>query len=75
MVADPPVTPSTTPVVPTVAIPVLPLLQTPPVATSEREVVAVAHTVMAPLMVPASGSGFTVTTTVAAVVPQEFVTV
>ena len=50
-------------------------LQTPPLDPSLRVVVAVGHTVAVPLIAPALGNGFTVTTFVAAVVPQLLVTV
>ena len=74
MVAVPEATP---PIVPplTVATPVLVLLHTPPVATSLNTIVEPAHTVAVPVIVPATGRRLTVTTWVAATVPQPFVTV
>ena len=67
----------TVPDVPTVAIPVLVLLQVPPGGASEREVVAPpSQTVLVPDMEGgAVGIEFTVTIIVAAAVPQPFVTV
>lgn len=46
------------------------LLHTPPPAASLNNVVAVGHTVNVPLILPATGNGLTVTTTIAATVPQ-----
>ena len=46
------------------------LVQLPPLTVLARVVVAPTHTVVAPDMVPASGSGLTVTVAVAATVPQ-----
>ena len=68
-------TPHTLPVLVTVATRVLALLQAPPVAASVNDVEEPAHTMAVPLMVPAAGKAFAVTIWVAAVVPQEFVTV
>ena len=56
--------PVTTPVLLTVAVPVALLLHIPPVAASVSVVVALSHTVAAPDIVPATGSGVTVTTKV-----------
>jgi hypothetical protein len=75
MTVVPAETPVTTPEEVTVAMPVSVLLHTPPGATSLREVVDDAHMVLAPVIVPAKGSAFTVTTLVAAAVPQPLVTV
>ena len=66
--------PETTPVLLIVATAVLLLLQLPPVAPSVKEVDEPAQTAAAPLIVPADGSGLTVTICVAAAVPQLFVT-
>ena len=75
MVDVPDAIPVTTPVALTVATPVDTELHTPPVAASVRLMVDVAHTVSRPVMIPADGDGFTVTTAVAATVPQLLVTV
>ena len=69
----PGVTPVTTPVGDTVALPEV-LLHTPPGAASTRLIVAATQTTFGPVMVPALGRGFTVTTRVAAAVPQLLVT-
>ena len=76
MVDVPLVRPVTTPVALTVATPVDTELHTPTgLAVASLSVVVVAgHIFSDPVMVPATGSGFTVTTTVAAAVPQLFVT-
>ena len=71
----PAATPVTSPVPPTVAIPGLTLLQIPPPAASVKFVVVVGHTIKPPVIAPATGAGFTVTTAVAATVPQLLVTV
>jgi hypothetical protein len=63
------------PEVPTVATPVAVLLHTPPGAISVSVVVAPGQTETVPVIIPATGSGFTVTTRVAASVPQLLVTV
>jgi hypothetical protein len=63
------------PVVFTVATPVFVLLHIPLVAGSVRGVIIVGQRVNRPDIVPAFGSGFTVTTTVAATVPQLIATV
>ena len=69
MVDVPPATatPVTTPVPLMVAIPVDTELHTPPGSpvAFARAVVAVGHTVNVPVMAPAFGTGFTVTTAVA----------
>ena len=49
--------------------------QLPPRAASLSSIVDPAHTVPAPLMVPAFGVAFTVTTLVTYTLPQPFVTV
>jgi hypothetical protein len=54
---------------------VLPLLQVPPVPVVVSVVVLPAHTAVAPLMVPATGAGLTVTAAVAMAIPQPVVTV
>ena len=74
MVDVPGAAPNTWPEPSTVAMEVVLLLQLPPVAPSVKEVDEPAQTVAAPLIVPADGSGLTVTTCVAAAVPQLFVT-
>ena len=51
------------------------LLQVPPVAASLNDVVAVAQTVAVPVIVPASGNGFTVTSIESTAVPQLLITV
>jgi hypothetical protein len=56
----PAVTPVTMPVLPTVASAVLVLLHTPPGAASVSVIDESAHTLPAPEMVPATGSGLTV---------------
>ena len=75
IVVVPEVRPLTTPEVPTVATMVLVLLHAPPVAASANAVDKPAHTVAVPVIVPAPGAGLTVTTIVAATVPQLFVAV
>ena len=74
MVDVPMTAPNTWPEPSTVAIEVVLLLQLPPVAPSVKEVDEPAQTAAAPLIVPADGSGLTVTICVAAAVPQLFVT-
>ena len=66
----PGVTPVTTPEVFTVATLVAALLHIPPVAASVRFVLVPVQTLSTPVIAPAKGSGFTVTTAVAATVPQ-----
>ncbi len=75
MVDVPGAIPVTTPVALTVATPVLTLLHTPPIVPSVRLVVVVGHSVNVPVIVPALGVALTVTTAVAATVPQLLVTV
>ena len=77
IVLVPAVRPSTMPDVPTAATPGDTLLHMPgPVpVTSVRAVVNAGQTLNVPVIVPAVGTGFTVTTAVAATVPQLFVTV
>ena len=75
MVDVPLLIPVTTPVALTVATPVDTELHTPPPAPSVSAVVTVGHITSVPLMLPALGEGFTVTTVVAATVPQLLVTV
>ena len=75
MVAVPADTPVTMPVLPTVATVVAVLLHTPPVVASLNPVVAPAQTIAVPVIVPADGKGLTVTTLIAAAVPQPLVTV
>ena len=67
-------TPVTRPVALTVALAGLTLLHIPPPAASVSAVVAAGQTDRTPVMLPALGAGFTVTTTVAAAVPQLLVT-
>jgi hypothetical protein len=79
IVAVPAATPVTIPVpLPTLATPVLPLVQVPPLEKvapdAVRVTVAVGHTVDVPLMVPAVGNGLIVTAAVAVAVPQLLVT-
>jgi hypothetical protein len=64
------VRPDTTPVPLTVATDGTVLLHTPPVVASVRVTLPPVQTVLAPLMVPADGSGFTVTAAVAVSVQQ-----
>jgi hypothetical protein len=61
----PAATPLTTPVLPTVAMPVALLLHVPPVVALLSVVVLPAVTVAVPVIVPADGKGFTVTVVVA----------
>ena len=68
-------TPVTTPVEATVATPVELELHVPPPAASVRLVVVPTHSVGVPVIVPATGSGFTVMVLVAVKVPQLFVKV
>ena len=74
MVVVPEVTPVTLPEPSTVAMDVLVLLQLPLEAPSVNEIDELTHNVAVPLIVPATGSGLTVTTCVAAAVLQLFVT-
>ena len=75
MVAVPAAIPVTAPVLPTVAIPVAPLPQVPPVTPSDRVTTVDWHKANVPVIVPAGGKPFTVTTAVATAVPQLFITV
>jgi hypothetical protein len=75
IVAVPVATPVTIPVLPAVAIVVVPLLHVPPVAVLVKVVPEATQSDDVPEMVPASGIGLTVTMLVAASVPQLFVTV
>ena len=75
MVIVPADTPFTLPDPSTVATPVAVLLQAPPEAVSLKPVTELTHTVAVPVIVPADGNGLTVTTSVAAAVPQPLVTV
>lgn len=72
--ALPLLTPPTTPEEFTVATDVLPLVHTPPVTTSVNTVVPAGHKAAVPEIVPAFGSGFTVTIAEVTAVPQTFVT-
>ena len=67
--------PVTTPDVFTVAILEAPEVHTPPDVALANAVVALTHTVEAPVIVPALAEAFTVTTRVAATLPQLLVTV
>jgi hypothetical protein len=67
-------TPPTVPPI-TVTTPVLVELHTPPVAPSVKDVVDPAHTMAVPVIAPADDVPLTVTTWVAAIVPQVLVTV
>jgi hypothetical protein len=58
----------------TVALEVLLLLHAPPEAVFDNVILVPAHTDEAPVIEPASGSGFTVTTLVPVAVPQLLVT-
>jgi hypothetical protein len=75
MVEVPAVIPPTVPDELTVATPVNVLLHIPPGAASLSDVVPDPQTVAVPVIVPGAGSGLTVTTIVAAAVPQLLVTV
>lgn len=75
MVAVPAATPVTVPVVLIVAMLIAVLLQAPPVAGSVKFVLVPGQTENIPVIAPATGSGFTVTTTVAATVPHTVATV
>ena len=66
--------PVTIPVAPTLATAVLLLVHAPPVDVVLNVIVAPAQTVVSPEIIPANGSGLTVTTCVAAAVPQLLVT-
>lgn len=73
MVSRPAESPPTTPVESTVAW-VLVALHVPPVPVVVSVMPEPTHTLPGPVMVPASGSGFTVILVVAATVPQPVVT-
>jgi len=76
MVAVPADTPLTTPVLPTVATDVLPLLHTPPLVASLRLVAEPAHTFIVPVIADTVGNGLTVTDEVTVVIqPKPLVTV
>ena len=75
MIDVPAATPVTTPVALTVATPVDTELHVPPPVASVRFVVVVGQATRPPVIVPALGVADTVTTAVAAAVPQLFVTV
>lgn len=66
MVTIPAATPVTAPAPATVAIAVLLLVQLPPVTDGVRVMLLPAHKVVGPLIVPATGSGFTLSVAVAA---------
>ena len=75
MVVLPADTPVTLPEPSTAPTDKVTLLHTPPVAASVKAVFEPAHTIGVPVMVPAFGIGLTVTTWVAAAVPQLLATV
>ena len=75
MVVVPGAIPLTTPKGFTVATVAAVALHTPPIATSVSAVVENAQTVFVPVILPAAGSGLTVTTTDDAAVPQILVIV
>ena len=75
MVVFPEAIPVTLPEASTVPTEVVTLLHAPPAAPSVRVVLAPTQTTGVPVIVPAFGSGLTVTTCVAAAVPQPLVTV
>lgn len=62
--------PLTIPAVSIVATPVAPLFQVPPVTDDPNVTVAPTHIFVVPEIIPATAQGLTVTTAVAAVVPQ-----
>jgi hypothetical protein len=70
IVTVPAATPVTTPAALTAPIDVLLLLQVPPVTESVKVIVAPAHTVEAPLIVPADVLPFTATVAVRVTGPQ-----
>lgn len=74
MAAVPADAPLTMPPVVTVAFDEL-LLQVPPPTLADNVILLPAHTVEAPIMVPAAGRAFTVTTLVTVVVPQPLLTI
>lgn len=73
MVSRPAVMPPTTPVLSASALPLV-ALHVPPVAVVVSVMPEPTQTLPGPVIVPASGSGLTVTAAVAAVVPQAVVT-
>ncbi len=75
MVAVPNDIPVTTPADVTVATEVVPLAHVPPATEAPSVIVWPRHTFMLPVMVAATGNGFTVTGWVAAAEPQTVVTV
>ena len=75
MPATPVAMPETRPEPSTLATPGLPLLHTPPKAGSVNEVVSPTQITVVPLIVPAEGCAFTVTTCVATALPQLLVKV
>ena len=75
MVVLPAAKPATTPDVFTDPVDGAVLLHTPPAAASVSDVLAPTQTTGVPVIVPASGNPLTVTTCVAAAVPQLLVTV
>ena len=75
MVAEPADIPINKPVLVTVATAALLLLHTPPETDSVSALVAPTHIVVVPVIAPALADGLTVSTCVAATVPQLFVTV
>ena len=72
-VSSPALMPPTVPVLKARAWPLV-ALQVPPETVSERVMPEPTHTLPGPVIVPASGNGFTVTLAVAEVVPQPVVT-
>ena len=72
--AVPPSTPVTTPVALTVAMVVDPELQVPPAVASDRVVTPPWQRVVAPVIVPAAGTGLMVTDEVTVVVPHALLT-
>jgi hypothetical protein len=75
MVVVPSVTPVTSPDELIVAFAGVEEVHTPPLTVLVSNVVVAGHNVVVPLMIPALGNGLTVTTFVAATVPQLLVTV
>ena len=71
----PAVTPVILPVVVIVPTPVVALLHAPPAGLLVNVLVCPVHIVAVPLILPATGALFTVTTFVAALLPQPFVIV
>jgi hypothetical protein len=75
IVAVPGAMPLTMPPAETVAIVVVVLLNVPPVGVDDSVTLLPAHTSDGPVIVPATGSGVTVTFAVTVVLPHELVTV